>query len=225
MQPLTHSAPSLCLLSLFHVPLCADTLIVATSYLPFNIFLPSGGYPSPPYALAPPPLPSLVTFTPTTTRWCHHPNWRTTTNPHCLMASPGSRFMVLVMESSMKVYLMMVLSLGAMVSIAEEKFKWEAIRGWSCCWTGFNSRGLSWTAAIDFLTSAMVPEFSMLAREERTKMMSMWVGIEMMPECMDRNDTVCVATANDLRGSTTLEGKRWCDKSGLWVGGVGSTTR
>ena len=45
------------------------------------------------------------------------------------MALPGSRFMVLVTESGMKVYLMMVLSLGPMVSIAEEKFKWEAIRG------------------------------------------------------------------------------------------------
>lgn len=45
-----------------------------------------------------------------------------------LSGSPGSEFLVLLLGSGLEVYLMAVLSLGLVVSIAEDRFGWEAIR-------------------------------------------------------------------------------------------------
>lgn len=45
-----------------------------------------------------------------------------------LSGSPGSEFWVLLLGSGLEVYLMAVLSLGLVVSIAEDRFGWEAIR-------------------------------------------------------------------------------------------------
>ena len=45
-----------------------------------------------------------------------------------LSGSPGSEFLVLLIGSGLEVYLMAVLSLGLVVSIAEDRFGWEAIR-------------------------------------------------------------------------------------------------